>query len=233
MFSRDTQYTAQQIVDTIGHGGNKQPYLLRAGGRILAAHVQRAGNPEAPDRIYVGTSPVVRSLGTAAATQRARIPVFVKEPRGGQFDFHGNYEVMSMDTSPATLEAAATRSSRTDLAGVLVLRPYDGPMPGPGVMGTTGSWITEVIRSATLATQRIVAGRPNVSDAELDDFLTAIASAEGSATAPSVVGDAADPLATAEAISSLLNVDDEPIMTLAGDAVTVDLALLRKVFQVS
>lgn len=231
MFSFHQQYSAQEIVELIGRGSGKQTDLLSVNGEVLAAHVRRKSHPEAPRRIYAGNTAPLRKLAHSAADGGARIPMFVKEPRAKKYDFHGYFDVLEFDDSEDTIEAAQNMSGRPNLSGVLVCQPagdvrsglLDGRSSWP-------DWIASVLSSATMVTQRIMKGRPDVKDEELGTFLADIALADGEAKISEILTGAEDQDKTAEEIKSLLNIDGAKVMSCNDGTVKVDMDRLYKVF---
>lgn len=234
-FSRSKAYSAQEIVDTIGRGGNRQAYLLRVEGEILAAHVQRATNPEAPERIYVANTPVVLRLAETAFDQKARIPVFIKEPNNQRFNYQGRFEVRDFNRSADAIATAGKLSGREKLAGVLELShipTLDGEEISSGDHYWP-MWLSELLDSITLATQRIVAGRPDVSDEQLGSFVSHMLTLKGEASTGDLTDEESGEVPNFELLSSLLNVDGEKILKTGKNTVTLNTKLLRKTFDVA
>jgi len=123
MFQRKRLYSRREIHDALG-GGSIQSYLPTVDGRVVAGCFTTNLNPEAPNRIFAGDGPIIRSSAHLAASQREPFPVFLK--RGNkQFEFIGNFRGAGIDENPNALQQANRRSNRTDVTAILTLERVD------------------------------------------------------------------------------------------------------------
>ena len=115
----DREYTRDEIYDLVG-GGSKQSYLPTLKGVVLAACLRKDHNPDAPEVILCGQGPIIVASGTALATQRNPIPVFVKIATK-RWKFHGCFTVKASYTSGPRFNKFVRDSGRRDVSRVIEL----------------------------------------------------------------------------------------------------------------
>ncbi|TDR76467.1 hypothetical protein [Paludibacterium purpuratum] len=110
MFEKGKSYSREEIHLVVG--GNKQSYLPRKNGKVVAACLRQDLNPEAPAVILCGANPPERAAAGQLARQDGAIPVFIKESTT-TWKYQGMFRVVGSDTHPQVCAQYAANSPWT------------------------------------------------------------------------------------------------------------------------
>ncbi len=113
-------YTREQIKEVVG-GGNPQIFLPNKGGRILAACIDPAKNPDAPDVILAGRGQEVERAAALLSTQGEPIPIFVKEVTN-RWCYRGMFSVSKVIEGRGEIDSYAEKAGRQgDVSRVIIM----------------------------------------------------------------------------------------------------------------
>lgn len=120
-FERHKHYTRSDIHAAVG--GSVQAYLPTLGKAVVAACLNPAQNPQAPEVVLVGRGPRIEATAEQFVRQGSAVPTFVKR-QANQWEFVGDYWAVRQCFDSNEIEHHARTAGRVgDVTSVLFLEP--------------------------------------------------------------------------------------------------------------
>lgn len=110
MFEPGRSYTRPQIHDRVG--GDIVSYLPHRYGRVVAACLDQALNPDAPLVILPGSGAQIEECADWLVEQRSAVPTFLKQGPN-DWVYVGDYAVVGRSRDAADLAVQQARSGRS------------------------------------------------------------------------------------------------------------------------
>jgi len=118
MYQLGATYTREDI--HAGTGGSKQACLLTKDSMTVGVCFVPRMNPRGPNVILVGRGPMKQRAAELLAEYGNAVPVF-KKRKTNAWEFLGNFKATRYLTSVSEVASYVEGSSRTDVAGVILL----------------------------------------------------------------------------------------------------------------
>jgi len=117
--SKNRSYTRKEISALLG--GNETSYLPFKNGCVLYAAITKELNPEAPNKILVGTGRDIMKAGAMLCAQKEPLPVFLKSS-SAVWKFDGYFVLWRWSNKPEDIERESRGAERADVSRVIELR---------------------------------------------------------------------------------------------------------------
>lgn len=119
MFKEDQTYTRAAIHAALG--GSVQYYLPAVGGRVVAACLNPAYDPDAPTIVLPGIGPIIERTADQFTRQGNAVPTFLKRAVN-HWKYMGDFRVIHQCRDQQEIERYANRANRIgDVTSILFL----------------------------------------------------------------------------------------------------------------
>ncbi|MEA1053338.1 DUF6697 family protein [Lamprobacter modestohalophilus] len=120
-FERHKRYTRSDIHAVVG--GSVQAYLPTMAKVVVAACLNPAQNPQAPEVVLVGCGPRIEATAAQFLRQGSAVPTFVKH-QANAWEFVGDYRAVRQSFDLDEIERHAKTAGRDgDVTSILFLEP--------------------------------------------------------------------------------------------------------------
>ena len=120
--SKNRSYRRKEISALLG--GNETSYLPFKDGRVLYVAITTQLNPEAPNKVLVGTGRDIMKAGAMLCAQKGPLPVFLKSS-AGVWKYDGDFVLWRWSNKPEDIKRESSGAERADVSRVIELRRVD------------------------------------------------------------------------------------------------------------